>query len=94
MAERVTKRVLDVIGAKVDHILDDAKKAVNFQLQSFKDGFATAQRAKEHAEHNIKFNQRRLRNLRNNNVIGTITQNEVKKEQSNKPKHDDNEFTL
>lgn len=94
MAERVTKRVLDVISAKVDHILDDAKKAVNFQLQSFKDGFATAQRAKEHAEHNIKFNQRRLRNLRNNNVIGTITQNEVKKEQSNKPKHDDNEFTL
>ena len=99
MVENATQRVVEAIKEQLQHILDDIKLAMRGQLDAFNKNLSSAEYAKNHVDHNVKFNQRRMRNiatnLQDNKVVGTIAKNavnDVKTQQQDKKQ--DNEFTL
>lgn len=96
MVENATQRVVEAIKEQLQHILDDIKLAMHGQLDAFNKNLSTVEYAKSKVDHNIKFNQRRMRNittnLQDNKVIGAIAKNavndEVKNKQSDSKKQD------
>ena len=99
MVENATQRVVEAIKEQLQHILDDIKLAMRGQLDAFNKNLSSAEYAKNHVDHNVKFNQRRMRNiatnLQDNKVVGTIAKNavnDVKNQQQDKKQ--DDEFTL
>lgn len=97
MVDRVTKRVLARVENVTNHIIEDVKKSVRFQLQAFKDGLATAEHAKLHVKSSANYNRNQLSKVQNSGIIGAVVENEVgkeQKEQSKPQKKDDDEFTL
>lgn len=96
MVENATQRVVEAIKEQLQHILDDIKLAMRGQLDAFNKDLSSAERAKNHVDHNIKYNNKRLNNfatnLRNENVIGSIVKNavndEVKNQQLDSKKQD------
>ena len=87
MVETATQRVVEAIKEQLQHILDDIKLAMRGQLDAFNKNLSSAEYAKNHVDHNVKFNQRRMRNiatnLQDNKVIGTIAKNAVNDEVKN-----------
>lgn len=97
MVENATQRVVEAIKEQLQHILDDIKLAMRGQLDAFNKNLSSAAYAKNHVDHNAKYNSRRIRNiatnLQDNKVIGTIAKNAVNDEVKNQQpdKKQDNE---
>ena len=97
MVENATQRVVEAIKEQLQHILDDIKLAMRGQLDAFNKNLSSAEYAKNHVDHNAKYNNRRIRNiatnLQDNKVIGTIAKNAVNDEVQNQQpdKKQDNE---